>query len=131
MSAYSAQYFYFLDKNNNALGFINCGITPSQVGQLALRCYDKNGSNEGFSIRKSPTGTYIQPSTDNLINFGTSSAKWSDVQTYQVNSLEPSSLSLPSGNLNDIIDISSYLSVLDGSSANTSILLILVVISLF
>ncbi len=36
-----------------------------------------------------------------------------------INGVEPSSLSLPSGNLNDIIDISSYLSVLDGSSANT------------
>ena len=117
LSAYSAQYFYFLDKNNNALGFINCGITPSQVGQLVLRCYDKNGSNEGFSIRKSPTGTYIQPSTDNLINFGTSSAKWSDVQTYKVNALEPSSLSLPSGR-NTRVDISSYFTNLGSGDTN-------------
>ena len=117
LSAYSAQYFYFLDKNNNALGFINCGITPSQVGQLVLRCYDKNGSNEGFSIRKSPTGTSIQPSTDNLINFGTSSAKWSDVQTYQVNSLEPSSLSLPSSR-NTRVDISSYFTNLGNGDTN-------------
>lgn len=36
-----------------------------------------------------------------------------------INGVEPSSLSLPSGNLNDIIDISSYLTTLDGSSANT------------
>lgn len=38
-----------------------------------------------------------------------------------INGVEPSSLSLPSDNINDIIDISSYLSVLDGSSANTYI----------
>jgi hypothetical protein len=36
----------------------------------------------------------------------------------KVNGVEPSSLSLPSGNLNDIIDISSYFTVLDGT-ANT------------
>lgn len=36
-----------------------------------------------------------------------------------INGVEPSSLSLPSGNASDIIDISSYLSVLDGSNANT------------
>ena len=32
------------------------------------------------------------------------------------NGLEPSSLSLPSGNLNDVIDIRSYITALDGTS---------------
>ena len=33
-----------------------------------------------------------------------------------INGVEPSSLSLPSGNLNDVIDISSYLVYLDGTT---------------
>ena len=33
-----------------------------------------------------------------------------------INGVEPSSLSLPSGNLNDVIDISSYLTYLDGTN---------------
>ena len=37
------------------------------------------------------------------------------MQTNRVNNLEPSSLSLPSGNANDVIDISSYLVNLDGT----------------
>ena len=45
---------------------------------------------------------------DNTINLGTPVFKWKDVQTYKVNSLEPSSLSLPSGTLSNQIDISSY-----------------------
>ena len=45
---------------------------------------------------------------NNTISLGTPLYKWKDVQTYKVNNLEPSSLSLPSGNLTDSIDISSY-----------------------
>ena len=41
------------------------------------------------------------------------------MQTKRINTLEPSSLSLPSGNANDVIDISSYLTILDGSNVNT------------
>ena len=44
---------------------------------------------------------------------GTSANKWKSF-----NGVEPSSLSLPSGNANDVIDISSYLVYLDGT-ANT------------
>ena len=36
------------------------------------------------------------------------------MQTNRVNNLEPSSLSLPSGNANDVIDISSYITDLSG-----------------
>ena len=51
-----------------------------------------------------------------LVSLGSSSNKWKNVQTYKVNALEPSSLSLPSGNANDVIDISSYITALDGTS---------------
>ena len=46
---------------------------------------------------------------------GTSDVRWSDVKTYKVNALEPSSLSLPSGNASDVIDISSYITDFSGT----------------
>lgn len=58
----------------------------------------------------------IIPSTDGITALGSSAKRWSDVQTYKVNALEPSSLSLPSGNVSDVIDISSYITALDGTS---------------
>lgn len=56
----------------------------------------------------------LEPRNSTSSSLGTSVNKWK-----VINGVEPSSLSLPSDNLNDIIDISSYLSVLDGSNANT------------
>ena len=50
----------------------------------------------------------IYSNDDGKTSLGVSSKKWSDVLTYKVNGVEPSSLSLPSGNLTDSIDISSY-----------------------
>ena len=61
----------------------------------------------------------LEPDVDNNVSLGRSTNRWKDCQTNLINGLEPSSLSLPSDNINDIIDISSYLSVLDGSNANT------------
>ena len=47
---------------------------------------------------------------DNIISLGTSAYRWKDLYTNKVNGVEPSSLSLPSGNVSDVIDISSYFS---------------------
>ena len=101
------QTIYFTDKNDTALGYINCGVTASTISQMSLRMFDANNQSNGFSIRKSTTATTVQPITDNTVNLGTTTAKWSDVQTYKVNALEPSSLSLPSDR-SARIDISSY-----------------------
>ena len=103
----------FLDKNS----FIPVAITASKgiFGQSYLR----------FAVRTkdSQNNTYLEEIYfdvdtsgnvefrswhDNIISLGTSAYKWKDVQTNKINDLEPSSLSLPSGNLNDVIDISSY-----------------------
>ena len=113
------QTIHFTDKNDASLGFINCGVTDSAVTQIVFRAYDANNQSDGFSLRKTATATYIQPTTDNATNLGTNTAKWSNVATSKINSLEPSSLSLPTDNASNIIDISSYMTVLDGSSANT------------
>ena len=62
--------------------------------------------------------SFFESDTDNTISLGSSSYKFKDVQTYKVNDVEPSSLSLPSGNASDVIDISSYISDLSGNVNN-------------
>lgn len=56
----------------------------------------------------------LEPRNSTTSLLGTSSNKWK-----QINGLTPSSLSLPTDNIANIIDISGYLTVLDGSQANT------------
>ena len=115
------QTIHFTDKNDASLGFINCGVTDSAVTQIVFKAYDANNQSDGFSLRKTATATYIQPTTDNATNLGTNTAKWSNVATSKINSLEPSSLSLPSGNANDVIDISSYITALNGTSISYTV----------
>lgn len=111
----------FYDKNSlllsqYKLGFYGGGISYHSFNIVG---YDSNNQQVSKSITFSSSyldlsTAFLKPDTDNAIALGRSSNKWSDVQTYKVNGLEPSSLSLPSGNASDIIDISSYLTYLDG-----------------
>ena len=118
-----SQSIYFTDKNNNALGQIEVRVISNGTTGLNITSFgfDSNNQNisSGIQILRSPTTANFTPSTDNAVTCGRALAKWSDVQTYKVNNLEPSSLSLPSDNVSNIIDISSYMTILDGSSANT------------
>ena len=114
----------FTDLNSNELGSISVTKVSNGSTSLTLKVATTdttdtlNSSSFQFFISK--TGSkVINPTTSEAIALGRSSNKWADVVTAKVNGFEPSSLSLPSGNLNNIIDISSYLSILDGSSANT------------
>lgn len=56
-------------------------------------------------------GSQFLPTPSGELDCGGTSNKWKSI-----NGVEPSSLSLPSGNLNDVIDISSYLTYLDGTN---------------
>ena len=58
----------------------------------------------------------IYSQVNNKTSLGTAAKKWKDCQTYLINGLTPSSLSLPSGNASNFIDISSYLVYLDGTT---------------
>ena len=106
------QVIQFLDKNSKALSLIESRIISNGNTTTNILCYNTDDSNNtvsgGVSIIKSKTDTNFAPNADNTVTCGSPLAKWSDVQTYKVNNLEPSSLSLPSGNVSDVIDISSY-----------------------
>ena len=61
----------------------------------------------------------IYSNDDGKTSLGVSSKKWSDVLTYKVNGVEPSSLSLPVfPSQSSWIDISSYITDMTGSVAN-------------
>lgn len=116
-----AQTIFFSDKNGTSLASVKVQNFNSNGATYLLNSVNTKDTND--QIIEASTSLYIlnngrkvfRPNTDNDIFLGYSLQKWKDVQTYKVNALEPSSLSLPSGNLNDVIDISSYLVNLDGT----------------
>ena len=114
---------FFLDKNSTRLAYFRQGVYSSGLSYQTFNIlgYDSNNQQVSQSITFSSgnlglSTAFLRANTDNVISLGDSTHKWKDVQTRAVNSLEPSSLSLPSGNANDVIDISSYITALDGTS---------------
>ena len=112
----TVQTIQFLDKNSKALSLIESRILSNGNTATNILCYNTDANNDtvsgGISIIKSPTDTNFAPTTDNAVTCGRILAKWSDVQTYQINGLTPSSLSLP--DIDNKIDISSYITDLAG-----------------
>ena len=119
------QVIQFLDKNSKALSLIESRIISNGNTTTNILCYNTNDSNNtvsgGVSIIKSKTDTNFAPNADNTVTCGRPLAKWSDVQTYKINGLTPSSLSLPS--TTGVVDISSYITDLTGT-ANTYTVLV-------
>ena len=113
------QGLQFQDKNSKTLTMLESRVVSNGNTSFNIVCYNTDGNNQtvsdGVSVIKSNTDTCFAPTTDNAVICGRSLAKWSDVKTYKVNTLEPSSLSLPSGNDSDKIDISSYITDLNGT----------------
>ena len=109
----------FNDRGDLLLSSVRCTKVSNGTTQLRNIVNTTDASDNiitcetQLNIAKNGDKSFI-PSEDSQINLGSSSYRWKSF-----NGVEPSSLSLPSDNLNDIIDISSYLSVLDGSNANT------------
>ena len=114
------QNLTYLDKNNTAYAYVK-GAVQSNGSAVKIRAIAKDSSDNSvineLQILANTNGRKIVfPQYSNEVELGDSTYKWKSF-----NGVEPSSLSLPSGNFNDIIDISSYLTYLDGRSANTYI----------
>lgn len=114
-----AQLIYFADKNNHGLGQIEVRVVSNGTTGLNFTAYGLDSNNQnistGVQILRSPTTANFAPNADNAVTCGRPLAKWSDVQTYKVNGVEPSSLSLPTDNASNVIDISSYITDLSGN----------------
>ena len=113
-----SRYINFTDANNNALGSLAVSKVSNGSTAMALRVdtTDNNDTaiNSQFQFFITKSGVkVINPTLDGDIALGRASNKWSDVATYKINNLEPSSLSLP--DLVKRIDISSYVTNLSGA----------------
>ena len=114
------QNISFLDKDNAQIGNIKCEVDSSGVSTLTLQCTNSSNSSSGIRLRRTSTGTFLQPVFNNGCNLGTSGYRWYDVQTRGINGLTPSSLGMPvAPSSTSYVDISGYITVLDSSSANT------------
>lgn len=89
------------DNSFISISFLENGIRYTRCFDLGLTDWDTDGIPQTCYLT-SPGGKGV---------LGTSSRKW---QT--MNGVEPSSLSFPSGNTSDRLDISSYITAFDGSS---------------
>lgn len=118
----AVQSIGFLDKNGKALTSIESRRISNGNTATNILCYNTDDSNNtvsgGIAIIKGKNDTSFAPNTDNAVNCGRALAKWSDVVTYKVNGLNPSSLSLPSDR-SARIDISSYITNLGNGNTNS------------
>ena len=110
----------FLDKNSAipASVIASKGLSGQSYLRFSVRTRDSQNttySEEIYYDIDTSGNVEFRSWHDNITSLGTPLYKWKDVQTNKINSLEPSSLSLPSGNASDVIDISSYLVNLDGT----------------
>ena len=116
----SSRSITFTDVGDNTLAIFSVGKVSNGSTAIGFRVdtTDNNDVNINsqfqFFISKSGAKVII-PSVDGDIALGRSSNRWSDVQTYKVNALEPSSLSLPNYS-GSKIDISSYITNLTGGN---------------
>ena len=116
---FAEQSINFVDKNDNPLAKISCYGSSGSYTRLYITASDSNNNSEGIFIRKSTTTIAILPTISSTVWLGNSTSPFYNVHTKRINGLTPSSLGMPSDSLSNIIDISGYLTVLDGSSANT------------
>ena len=110
------QFITFHDKDGGTLVSYETNVSGSGNTQACINVSNLDANSQrvagGVKVIKTPTETWFIPDGNNSVSSGLSNYKWKDVQTYKVNSLEPSSLSLP--NYSGRIDISSYVTNLNG-----------------
>ena len=111
---------------------INSGSTNTITGGFEVE-YNRDGYNKSYIASRNYAGANQKsftvglrvpnddirsidflPSVNGIVNLGTSTNKWKSF-----NGVEPSSLSLPSGNVSDFIDISSYFTNTGSGDRNT------------
>ena len=117
------QTIFFSDKNGASLASVKAQNFTSNGATYLLNSVNTKDTND--QIIEASTSLYIlnngrkvfRPNADNDIFLGYSLQKWKDCQTYLINGVEPSSLSLPSDR-SARIDISSYITNLGNGDNN-------------
>ena len=112
--------FKVLDKNKKILAKIEGGTYSSGMAYSYWLVNNGSYAFNGVSLYQASANlAQIRPYDSTLsVQLGASNRYFSNCYTSKINNLEPSSLSLPSGNASDFIDISSYFSN-TGSTTNS------------
>lgn len=118
------QVIWFRDTTDKPITALISRVTATGASALLLQAYNVDQNNQQVSnylsfIKYLDGSCYLLPDQNDVIVFGNSAAKLKNVNTSQINGLNPSSLSMPTDNISNVIDISGYITVLDGSLANT------------
>ncbi|MEE3450992.1 MAG: hypothetical protein VZR27_09950 [Acutalibacteraceae bacterium] len=110
--------FKVLDKNKKTVLRLEGGTYSSGMAYSYFLVNNGSDAFNGVTLyQTSANSAQLRPYSSTLsVQLGSSSRSFSDCYTSKINTLEPSSLSLPSGNVSDVIDISSYITALDGTS---------------
>lgn len=103
----------FYDKNNNTVSYIRQRKLINGNTDISFNVYNTDANNQLIEavlnfILDSSNNPRLSPGVDNTISLGVPTFKYRDINTYKINGLTPSSLSLPSGTLAAQVDISSY-----------------------
>ena len=111
----------FTDVSDNTLAIFSVGKVSNGSTTIGFRVDTTDGSdvniNSQFQFFISKSGVkVINPNVDGDIALGRSSNRWSDVQSYKINALDPSSLGFPSPYTSNRVDISSYITDLSGGN---------------
>ena len=112
-SVYGDQVVWFRDATDKPVTALVSRVMATGASAFLIQAYNIDQNNQQvsnyLSFVKNLDGTcYLLPDQNDVIVLGSSLAKFKSVNTNKINGLEPSSLSLPSGNLSEQIDISSY-----------------------
>lgn len=113
------QNISFVDKDNAQIGNIKCEVDASGVSVFTLNCTNSSNSSSGIRLRRTSTGTFLQPTFNNGCNLGTSGYRWYDTQTRAINGVEPSSLGMPVIDRTKYVDISGYFTNTGNGDINT------------
>ena len=110
--------FKVLDKNKRILARIQGGTFSTGIAYSQWLVNNGTDAFNGISLYQASANLVQLRPYDSILSaqLGASNRYFANCYTSKINNLEPSSLSLPSGNANDVIDISSYLVNLDGTS---------------
>ena len=113
--------FKVLDKNKKIISLLEGGTFSTGMAYSYLLVNNGSDVFNGVSLYQSSTNlAQLRPYSSTLsLQLGASNRPFSDCYTSKINSLNPGALSMPSASLSSIVDISGYITVLDGSSANT------------
>lgn len=111
------QQIVFSDMNSKLLGRVQSAKVSNGTSSLNLRAESIDTSNNDVVVEvqilagKDGSKSF-SPQTGNAIDLGRTLSKWNNIHVNQINSLNPSSISLP--DIDNKVDISSYVTDLTG-----------------